>query len=74
MSIIQVRASPSAEQMVDPTSDLEEGLDEDEAPSCDNCGDPIIENPDHRVHTWVEDGQAHHRHFCGEDCLAEWQA
>jgi len=58
--------------MVDPTSDLEEDVDEDNAPECATCGAKIIRDPSHRVVTWVADGRAHHRHFCDDECRAEW--
>lgn len=56
--------------MVDPTSDLGEDVDEDDAPECATCGTKIVQSPTHRVVSWVEDGRAHHRHFCSEECLA----
>ncbi|WP_256393245.1 DUF7576 family protein [Natronoarchaeum rubrum] len=58
--------------MVDPTSELEEDIDEDEAPNCEVCGEPIVEDPAHVVRTRVEDGKAYHRHFCSEACVAEF--
>jgi hypothetical protein len=58
--------------MVDPTSDLEEDVSEEDAPRCDTCGDPIVEEPTHRVVTWMEEGQIRHAHFCDEDCRDEW--
>jgi len=57
--------------MVDPTSDLGEDVDEDDAPECATCGTTIVQSPTHRVVTWVEDGRARHRHFCSAACLAE---
>jgi len=57
--------------MVDPTSDVGD-VDPEEAPQCTTCGDRIVEDPDHRVVTWVEDGSAEQRHFCDEDCRDEW--
>ncbi|MFB6174157.1 MAG: hypothetical protein ABEI39_05885 [Halobacteriales archaeon] len=56
----------------DPISDVGE-VDPEDAPACEACGDPIVEEPSHRVVTWIEDGEVQHRHFCGEDCLAEWE-
>jgi hypothetical protein len=56
--------------MVDPTSDLGEG-DEEDAPPCEACGDPVA-GPGRRVLTRVEDGRVHHRHFCSDDCRASW--
>lgn len=58
--------------MVDPTSDLGEDVTEENAPRCASCGEPIVENPDHRVVTWIEDEQVQARHFCGTDCLDNW--
>ena len=58
--------------MVDPTSDLEEDVSEEDAPRCDTCGDPIVEEPTHRVVTWMEEGQIRHAHFCDDDCREEW--
>jgi hypothetical protein len=58
--------------MVDPTSDLEEDISEEDAPTCDTCGEPIVEEPTHRVVTWMEDGQIRHAHFCDQECRDEW--
>jgi len=58
--------------MVDPTSDLGEDVSEEDAPTCDTCGDPIVEEPTHRVVTWLEEGQIRHAHFCDDDCRDEW--
>jgi hypothetical protein len=58
--------------MVDPTSDLEEDVSPEDAPTCHVCGSALVENPDHRVVTWVEGGAVETRHFCDEDCRAEW--
>jgi hypothetical protein len=58
--------------MVDPTSDLGEDVSEDEAPRCVVCEEPIVEDPDHRVVTWVEDGTVQSAHFCDDNCRAEW--
>ncbi|PSP52638.1 hypothetical protein BRC74_06180 [Halobacteriales archaeon QH_7_68_42] len=33
--------------MVDPTSDLNEDVPEEEAPECAVCGESLAENPDH---------------------------
>jgi hypothetical protein len=57
--------------MEDPTSDVGQ-VDPEDAPTCATCGERIVESPDHRVVTWVEDGEARARHFCGEDCRADW--
>lgn len=58
--------------MVDPTSDLGEDITEETAPECDICGAKIVQSPTHRVISAIEDGQAVHRHFCGESCHDEW--
>ena len=66
-------AERDAETMVDPTSDIGEDVDEESAPECTVCGSPIVQEPTHRVVTWVdEDGQIQHRDFCGEECRAAW--
>lgn len=54
--------------MVDPTSDLEEDVSPDDAPRCDVCEEPIVQNSDHVVETWIEDGVVQRRHYCGETC------
>jgi hypothetical protein len=59
--------------MVDPTSDHEEDVSEEEAPTCHACGDPIVNESTHRVRTWVEDDTVETRHFCDEDCLTAGQ-
>ncbi|KTG07849.1 DUF7576 family protein [Haloferax profundi] len=59
--------------MVDPTSDLEENVDPEDAPTCATCGDPIVNVPTHRVVTWVDDdGAVQYRHFCDDECRADW--
>lgn len=58
--------------MVDPTSDLGEDVSEGDAPRCVTCGDPIVDDPNHRVVTWVADGTVHHAHFCDESCRSRW--
>lgn len=58
--------------MVDPTSDLEENVDPEDAPTCATCGEPVANNPTHRVVTWVEDGAVQARHFCDDDCRDAW--
>ena len=35
-------------------------------------GEKLIRDPDHRVVTWVADGQIEVRHFCSADCRGEW--
>jgi hypothetical protein len=58
--------------MVDPTSDLNEDISADDAPSCETCGEKIVDSTDHRVITWVEDGGVESAHFCDDDCRMEW--
>jgi len=58
--------------MVDPTSDLGEDVAEEDAPTCETCGDSIVEEPTHRVVTWLTDGMVHHAHFCDDDCRDQW--
>lgn len=62
---------PRTTGMVDPTSDLAEDIDEASAPSCAACGAPVT-GDDRRVVTWVADGEARARHFCDDDCRADW--
>ncbi|MFB6184374.1 MAG: hypothetical protein ABEI96_07445 [Haloarculaceae archaeon] len=54
--------------MVDPTSDLGEDVTEADAPVCETCGASIVRDPDHRVITWIEDGEVQTLHFCDEEC------
>lgn len=58
--------------MVDPTSDLGEDVSEAEAPRCETCDDPIYDTPDHRVVTWIEDGEVRSAQFCSGDCRDAW--
>lgn len=58
--------------MVDPTSDLGEGISEEEAPVCETCGATLVEAPDHRVITWIEDDEVQTAHFCDDDCRSRW--
>jgi len=58
--------------MVDPTSDLGEDVSEEDAPTCATCGDSILNYPNHRVITWIEDGEVQSVHFCDESCRMEW--
>lgn len=58
--------------MVDPTSELGEDVDPEEAPRCDTCGDPVVDAPDHRVVTWIEEGSVRSAHFCDDGCRANW--
>ena len=60
--------------MADPTSALGEDVTEENAPPCEVCGEPVVQDPDHRVLTEVEDGQVVHTHFCSEACLEEFLA
>ncbi|WP_336133468.1 DUF7576 family protein [Natronomonas amylolytica] len=60
--------------MVDPTSDLGEDVSEDDAPRCEVCDDPIVNETTHRVITWVEGGSVRTAHFCSETCHGEWNA
>ena len=55
--------------MIDPTSDVGETTAET-APTCATCGDGIVDEPDHRVVTHVEEGEVRTAHFCNEACLA----
>ena len=58
--------------MVDPTSDLGEDVTEDDAPTCEACGEPIVRESTHRVVTWIEDDQVRTAHFCDDACRSEW--
>lgn len=58
--------------MVDPTSDLEEDISEEDAPRCATCGEPIVRDPGHRVITWIEEGAVQTAHFCDESCRRDW--
>lgn len=60
--------------MVDPTSDLGEDVTEETAPRCTVCGTPIVQDPDHRVVTWVGDDGIESRAFCSDDCRGDWLA
>lgn len=57
--------------MVDPTSNLNEDVDEENAPRCAACGDPVL-GTDHRVITWIEDGEVRTAHFCDSTCRSAW--
>jgi len=61
----------SRDNPVDPMSGVGR-VSEEDAPRCEICGDAIVEDPDHYVVTWIEDGQVEHRHFCGMDCRERW--
>ena len=58
--------------MVDPTSDIGEGVDEADAPACATCGASIVESASHRVITWIEDGDVQSAHFCDDRCRMDW--
>ncbi len=58
--------------MVDPTSDLNENVSEDEASECATCDSLVIDNPTHRVITWIEDGAVQSAHFCDDNCRRKW--
>jgi hypothetical protein len=58
--------------MVDPTSDIGEDVTEEDAPNCRSCGASIVDSPNHRVITWIEEGEVRSAHFCDEDCRMDW--
>jgi len=58
--------------MVDPTSELEEDVSEEEAPACSACGDVIVREYTHSVVTWVKEGTVETRHFCSDGCRDTW--
>lgn len=60
--------------MVDPTSDLDEDVTEEDAPRCAVCDEPLVRDPDHRVVTWVEDGAVRTEHFCSDEHRDSWSA
>jgi hypothetical protein len=49
-------------------SDLDEDTDEENAPRCVTCDEPIVDEPTYRVVTWIEDGEPQTEHFCDEAC------
>ena len=57
--------------MIDPTSDVGK-VDPESAPVCAACGDRVL-GVEHRVVTWVENGQIEHRHFCDTECRDAWE-
>ncbi len=57
--------------MVDPTSDLEEDVNEESAPRCGACGAPVL-GFGRRTVTWVADDGIEHRHFCNDECRRDW--
>lgn len=59
-------------RMVDPTSDLNEDISPEDAPSCETCSELIRNEPTHRVITWIEDGAVQTAHFCDESCRMNW--
>lgn len=58
--------------MVDPTSDLNEDVSEEEAPACATCDATLTAASNHRVITWIEDEEVQTVHFCDEDCRIDW--
>jgi hypothetical protein len=58
--------------MVDPTSDLNEDVTREDAPTCRTCGNALVDSPEHRVITWIEDGQVQSAHFCDDRCRMDW--
>jgi len=58
--------------MVDPTSDLNENVAPEDAPTCRACGEVLTDSPNHRVITWVEDGEVRSAHFCNDRCRMSW--
>lgn len=58
--------------MVDPTSDLNEDVDEDDAPQCETCGSTVAIDSTHRVVTWVDDATVATAHFCDDACREQW--
>ena len=58
--------------MVDPTSDIGEDVSEDDAPVCETCGDVVVDEPDHRVITWIEGETVQSAHFCDGSCVMDW--
>ncbi|EMA44469.1 DUF7576 family protein [Halococcus saccharolyticus] len=55
--------------MIDPTSNVGDTTAET-APTCATCDEPIVDEPDHRVVTRIEDDEVRTKHFCNEACLA----
>ena len=60
--------------MVDPTSDLNEDVSEEDAPRCAVCDEPLVSDPDHRVVTRIEDGRVVTEHFCSDEHRDSWTA
>jgi len=59
-------------KMIDPTSDIGEDIDESTAPTCHTCGKKILQEPDHRIVSWVDEGDVEHLHFCDDECREAW--
>ncbi|MFC6716730.1 hypothetical protein ACFQGT_17245 [Natrialbaceae archaeon GCM10025810] len=45
----------------------------DDGPTCEFCGASLEGTDNRRVVPAVEDGQAVHLEFCGDDCLEQWK-
>lgn len=58
--------------MVDPTSDHEENVDPEDAPDCTVCDESIVQSVEHRVVTWIDDGDVAVAHFCSTECRDTW--
>ena len=58
--------------MVDPTSNLDENVSAKDAPACATCGAALVDHPDHRIVTWIADGEVQTAYFCDEGCRADW--
>jgi hypothetical protein len=67
-TVSSVPARQRLGEMVDPTSDLGEDVDEADAAECEHCGAKIVQSPTHRVVTWVEGGAVESTHFCSAEC------
>ena len=59
-------------QMVDPTSDLNEDISPEDAPTCETCSTALVDSPNHRVVTWIEDDEVQTAHFCDDACRENW--
>ncbi len=58
--------------MIDPTSDVGEDVSPEDAPTCETCGATIVDAPEHRVVTWIDDKTVEAAHFCDDDCRMNW--
>ncbi|WP_336002631.1 DUF7576 family protein [Halorientalis halophila] len=58
--------------MVDPTSDIGDDVSADDAPVCETCGEAVVDEPNHRVITWIEDDGVQSAHFCDDRCRQDW--